>query len=233
MGPYSPYAISESEQPLWKPGEELAAAAFVGIGLYIVLDVNVAMWRVFRKRTGWYYWSMKLGTLACAVDALGVILKYFVPNSGHIWGLYTFFLLSGWSVYAPAQLIVLYSRLHLINESNKLQRWVFMMIISTIIFIVVPTWVVVWPAYNPDPKISSLWSPRDAIVERYNQMGKSASGHVLDDNQLMYFRLYIGRTISERHLCLVLTQATKPEIQCAATSCHAGSYLRECYPCAF
>ena len=193
MDPYSPYAISESEQPLWKPGEELAAAAFVGIALYIVLDVNVAMWRVFKKRTGYYYWSMKLGTLACAVDALGVILKYLVPDSSRIWGVHTFCLMSGWSVYAPAQLIVLYSRLHLINESNKLQRWVFMMIIATIIFIVVPTWVVVWPAYNPDPKISSVWSPRDAIVERYNQIGKSALGHLLDNYQLMYLRLYFGR----------------------------------------
>lgn len=171
MGVYSPYAVAESEQPQWKPGENLAAAAFVGIALFLVLDVNVGMWRIFRKRTGYYYWSMKLGTLACAVDALGVILKYLVPNSRHIWGLYTFLLLSGWSVYAPAQLLVLYSRLHLVNESFKLQRWVLIMITSTVFLIIIPTWVVVWPAYDPDPKISSLWSPRDAIVERYNQMG--------------------------------------------------------------
>lgn len=70
MGIYSPYAVAESEQPQWKPGENLAAAAFVGMALFIVLDVNVGIWRVFRKRTGYYYWSMKLGTLACAVDAL-------------------------------------------------------------------------------------------------------------------------------------------------------------------
>ncbi|KAF6217810.1 hypothetical protein HO133_006637 [Letharia lupina] len=171
MGIYSPYAVAESEQPQWKPGENLAAAAFVGIALFIVLDVNVGIWRVFRKRTGYYYWSMKLGTLACAVDALGVILKYLVPNSAHIWGLYTFLLLSGWSIYAPAQLLVLYSRLHLVNESYRLQRWVLIMITSTIFLIIIPTWIVVWPAYDPDPKISSLWSPRDAIVERYNQIG--------------------------------------------------------------
>ena len=26
------------------------------------------------------------------------------------------------------------------------------------------------PAYDPSPKISSVWSPRDAIVERYTQI---------------------------------------------------------------
>lgn len=177
MGIYSPYAVAESEQPRWTPGENLAAAAFVGIALFIVLDVNVVMWRVFRKRTGYYYWSMKLGTLACAADAVGVILKYLLPNSGHIWGLYTFLLLGGWSIYAPAQLLVLYSRLHLVNESHRLQRWVFIMITSTVFLIVIPTWIVVWPAYDPDPEISSLWSPRDAIVERYNQIGRSVAGN--------------------------------------------------------
>lgn len=180
MGIYSPYAVGESKQPQWKPGENLAAAAFVGITLFIVVDVNVGIWRVFKKRTGYYYWSMKLGTLACAVDALGVILKYLVPNSARIWGLYTFLLLSGWSIYASAQLLVLYSRLHLVNESYRLQRWVLIMITSTIFFIIIPTWIVVWPAYDPDPRISSLWSPRDAIVERYNQIGKSVSGNPFD-----------------------------------------------------
>lgn len=181
MGSYSPYAIAESEQPQWKPGENLAAAAFVGIALFVVLDVNVGIWRIFRTRTGYYYWSMQLGTLACGADALGVILKYLVPNTHHIWVLYTLLLLVGWSIYAPAQLLVLYSRLHLVNTSYRIQRWVLIMITSTIFIIIIPTWIVVWPAYDPDPKISSVWSPRDAIVERYNQIGNSDPGILSDD----------------------------------------------------
>ena len=171
MGKYSPYAIAEDKVPDWKPGEELAAAAFVGISIFIILDVNVGILRVFRKAQGMYYWSMKLGTIACLVDVVGVILKYLVPNPYHVWWLYTFCLLIGWSIYAPAQLLVLYSRLHLVNDSRKLQRWVFITIISTYLFLIIPTWVVAWPAYDSDPKISSLWSPRMAIVERYTQIG--------------------------------------------------------------
>jgi len=144
----------------------MAAAAFIGAAIYIVIDLNVGIFRIFKKRRGLYYWSMQLGTLFCLVDALGVILKFLAPNTKHIWGLYTALLLCGWTVYAPAQLLVLYSRLHLVNDNHKTQRWVFYMIISTFFFLIIPTWVVVWPAYDPDPKVSSLWSPRDAIVER-------------------------------------------------------------------
>ena len=158
MDTYSAYSIDESGAPQWKPGENLAAAAFVGMALFLVLDVNVGIWRIVRKHTGYYYWSLQLGTLACAVDALGVILKYLVPHSSHIWPLYTLLLLVGWSIYAHAQLLVLYSRLHFVKESYRLQRWV-LMITSTVFLIIIPTWIVVWPAYNPDPKISSFWSP--------------------------------------------------------------------------
>ncbi len=31
------------------------------------------------------------------------------------------------------------------------------------------------PAYDTDPRVSSVWSPRDAIVERYNQIGRTES----------------------------------------------------------
>ena len=144
MGEFSPYAVAENRTPEWMPGEELAAAAFIGASIFIVVDVNVAILRVFRKSQGLYYWSMKLGTIACVVDAIGIILKYLTPNPYHIWGLYTALLLIGWSTYAPAQLLVLYSRLHLVNDSRKTQRWVLFMILSSILLFIIPTWVVVW-----------------------------------------------------------------------------------------
>lgn len=75
MGNYSPYAISQSKPPKWLPGEDMAAAAFVGMAFLVVVDINVGIWRVFKKRQGLYYWAMKLGTLGCFFDAMGVILK--------------------------------------------------------------------------------------------------------------------------------------------------------------
>lgn len=86
------------------------------------------------------------------------------------------------------------------------------MITSTIFLIIIPTWIVVWPAYDPDPKTSSLWSPRDAIVERYNQIGKSVSENLFNNHQIIFFRLYSGRIGPERDLRVVLAGITELEI---------------------
>ena len=171
MSEYSPYAVNESEPPKWNPGEDLAAAAFIGMALWLILDVCFGIVRVFKRKKGLYYWSCQIGILGCLSDAVGVIFKYLVPGSKAYWPLYTLLLLVGMAFFAPFQLLVLYSRLHLVNNNHKIQKLVLYTILSTYITIILPTWVVVWYAYNPNPAVTSLWSPRDAIVERYTQIG--------------------------------------------------------------
>ncbi|KAL9633973.1 MAG: hypothetical protein Q9164_004374 [Protoblastenia rupestris] len=171
MSQFSPYAISQSEPPKWMPQEDMAAAAFIGIALWLVFDTSFCIIRVFKTKKGLYYWSMALGIGGCGLDAVGVIVKYLTPGTKKIWPLYTLMLLTGWGVYAPAQLMVLYSRLHLVNNTPRVQRWVLGSIISTLFIFVLPTWVVIWHSYNPDFKQSSTWSPRTAIIERYTQIG--------------------------------------------------------------
>ena len=115
---------------------------------------------------------MILGTWGCLVDAIAVVLKWFLPNSEHIWPLYTLFIIAGWTIYAPAQLMVLYSRLHLVNQNRKLQRWVLILIISVSIIMIIPSWVLDWQAFNPYNKhLSALYSPREAIIDRCTQLG--------------------------------------------------------------
>ena len=171
LSEYSPFAVAESEPPKWRPGEEFAASGFVALCFFLFLDVTISIIRTFKKRKGLYYWSMLFGSFGTLIDTIGISLKYLTPNIRHVWWLYTFLLLAGWTLYAPAQLLVLYSRLHLVNENRLLRRWILIMICSTLVTLIFPTWVVVWPAYDPDPQISSFWSPRDAIVERYTQIG--------------------------------------------------------------
>ena len=165
----SPYAVAESDPPIWRPGEEIAANMFVGITLFLALETAFKILRLFRKHRGLYFWSMILGASGCVADCVGIILKYLRPQPS-IWPFYTLCLLSGWTTYSLAQLLVLYSRLHLVNQSPRIQRFVFIVTVSTIFTCTIPTWVVVWPAYDTNPKVSSLWSPRDAIVERYSQI---------------------------------------------------------------
>lgn len=115
---------------------------------------------------------MLLGTWGCLIDSIAIILKSFVPNSEHLWPLYTFFILVGWTIYAPAQLLVLYSRLHLINRNHNIQRRVLILIILVASLMIVPTWPLVWQAYNPyDSRLSALYSPREAIIDRCTQIG--------------------------------------------------------------
>ena len=159
----SPYAVAESEPPQWRPGEEIGASVFVGMALYLVLETLFEIVRLFKKRQGLYFWSMLAGTIGCGVDSLGVILKYLAPHR-NAWAFYTLCLLVGWSTYSVAQLLVLCSRLHLVNQSTRARRFSYAITLSTILTATVPTWVVVWPAYNIDPKISSIWSPRDVSI---------------------------------------------------------------------
>ena len=114
---------------------------------------------------------MLLGTCGCALNNIAIVLKYFVPNSDPFWPLTTLFLLVGWSLYGPAQLMVLYSRLHLVNQDRNLQRWSLIMIIVVSFVIIIPSWALDWPAFDPyNQHLSSLFSPREAILDRCTQI---------------------------------------------------------------
>ena len=53
----------------------------------------------------------------------------------------------------------LVSRLHLVNQNERLHRWLLIMIIVGSTLIIIPNWVFIFPAYDIDPAISSVWSP--------------------------------------------------------------------------
>ena len=115
--------------------------------------------------------------------------------------------------------------LHLFDKSFRLQHWVLIITTSTVSIIITPIWINFRPAYDPDLKISSIWSTRDAIVKRYNQIGNSNSSTPFESHQVVYSR-YSGRTNSERDLRVVLTWIADTQIQYLTTSCHAGLYMR-------
>ena len=173
MSTYSPYADAESAAPEWKPGEEEAATAFLALTFWLILDVNVGIYRVFKKKRGLYYWSLTIGTWACALSTIGNVLKNLTPQYGpKIWPFWTLLINGGWSLYATAECIVLYSRLHLVNRSPNVQRRLLWFIIIGSFLLILPNWVFIFPAYDVNStKVSSIWSPRQAIVDRTSQLG--------------------------------------------------------------
>lgn len=181
MGSFSPYSINEADPPKWQPGEDIAAGAFVGMTLYLFVEVNLLIFRSFKKRQGLYFWSMQIGSLGILMDSVGIILAYFTtPSTRAIWPLYTLFLVVGWAIYSTAQSLVLYSRLHLVLQNRRIQRYVLYMIVSTVFTFIIPHLILVWPAYNTsDYKMSALWSPREAIAQRYTQLGYTITESII------------------------------------------------------
>ena len=181
MHSYTPYSINFTDHLKWRPGEEVAAGALVGMSLCLFFEVNMMILFAFKKRQGLYFWSMQCGTLGVFMETVGIILKYFgSPGTDAIWPLYLLLILVGWSVYTTAQSLVLYSRLHLVMRNQRIQRYVLYMIVSTIFTFVLPHWIFEWPAYNTsDHEMSSLWSPRAAIVQRYSQIGYTITESII------------------------------------------------------
>ena len=157
-----------------RSGEELAAGGFVAIIFYVFADINLSLYRIFKKKRGLYYWCMVFGSWGCVISAIGIVLKFLLPapKSSPIWPLYTTLLLLSWSIYAPAQLLILYSRLHLVNRNRDLARWILIMIVVVSALMIIPTWPLVFLAFNPyNQHNTSLYSPREAIVDRCTQIG--------------------------------------------------------------
>lgn len=170
---YSVYSVHEAETPKWLAGEELAATGFIAMTFLLIVEVNIEIHRVFKRRQGIYFWAMQIGIIGCTLDALAMILRYLVPGASRVWVLYTLMPTVGWAVYTVAQLTVLYSRLHLVSHSQKVQRRVFYMIVIVSPILIITDWITTWPAWDPDPKVTDRWSAAEAIVERIAQLGFS------------------------------------------------------------
>ncbi|KAL8670474.1 MAG: hypothetical protein Q9168_004998 [Polycauliona sp. 1 TL-2023] len=185
----SPYGLIQAKPPKWQPQEDRAASAFIGIVFFLCIETAFEIFRVFKKRRGLYFWSLLIGVIACLVDIIGILLKFLVEGSTSYWPVYAMMGLSGWTCYTICQLLVLYSRLHLVISSSRIQRGVLYLIIACLLFFNLPTWIVVWPAWNPDEATTKRWSAPDAIVERFTQIGFTLAEIIISG---IYFNALFG-----------------------------------------
>ena len=214
MSSFSHYSINLAESPNWRPGEDIAAGAFVGMTLFLFVEVNVLIYRAFKKWRGLYFWSMQLGSLGVFFETLGLMLKFFgSPGTDAIWPLYTLFIVGGGATCMPAQSLVLYSRLHLVIQNQK------------------------------NTALCLSHGPVLIFRVRHSQHGHRVAGvqHVRSSNVIgvvtatRHFesiyanRLYDHRLHHFRTLHLVASSAHEIEIQCSLATRYDRPHLRQCH----
>ncbi|KAI9799563.1 MAG: hypothetical protein M1825_004489 [Sarcosagium campestre] len=124
-------------------------AAFAAVAWYNCIELNVQVFLTFKRHRGLYFWSLIVASWGIALHALGFILKFFVE--GTPWELYSVIIMLGWWAMVTGQSIVLWSRLHLVVRDNRLLRAVLAMICIDAICLHIPTSVLTWGSYSPNP----------------------------------------------------------------------------------
>jgi hypothetical protein len=81
------------------------------------------------------------------------------------------------------------------------------MIILTVIATIVPSWVVNWPAFDISSGTSSIWSLREAIVDRYTQPAFTCAECTISSVYLwsLIRLLKLKSGVRHRHVLLDLT----------------------------
>lgn len=118
----------------------MTLAAFTGISWYIGVEINISLFMLFRRQKGLYFWSCALCSWGVILQPLFIILADFQiwPNLlGSIIMIYL-----TWFIMVVPQSWVLYSRLHLIVQNQKLLRIIMIVLSINSIVFSVPTIVI-------------------------------------------------------------------------------------------
>ncbi|KAJ5122105.1 hypothetical protein N7448_003235 [Penicillium atrosanguineum] len=114
----------------------MVMAGLFTLSVYNVLEISIAIFSTFRRRSGLYFWSMVIATVGILLHAISGFLRYFdlAPNF-----LMCVLICIGWYAMVTGQSVVLYSRLHLVTTHVRYSRWILYMIIFDFFALHVPT----------------------------------------------------------------------------------------------
>jgi hypothetical protein len=117
----------------WNPTVYCLVASFFAVSLWLALELTVQVCTTFKRRTGLYFWSILIVACGIAFHTIGLLLKLLVPGANVIFA--TVLAKVGWVMDTTGFAVVLYSRLHLVVQSQKtLRRVLVMIIVNAIIF---------------------------------------------------------------------------------------------------
>ncbi|KAI1174575.1 hypothetical protein F4777DRAFT_553660 [Nemania sp. FL0916] len=168
MPNYSIYDGIHGAVPSVTRGELGLISAFMTLSIWIVLEFHFHVFRTFKTHRSLYFWSLMALAWGIILHSIGYLLNWFALNCP--WELYALMNAIGWSMIVTAESLVLYSRMHLVTRKRSVHRFVLGMIIFTALFVQIPNWVISIPAVSRDPAVSAVWSPRDSIETRIQQV---------------------------------------------------------------
>jgi hypothetical protein len=112
---------------------------FTSIALYNCIELFILLFLTFSRYRGLYFWTLLLSVVLGVIPhAIGHLLMFF--SLAPAWLSLTISTI-GFYVMVPGQSLVLYSRLHLVVNSNKVLRFVLWLIIIDAIILLIPTTV--------------------------------------------------------------------------------------------
>ena len=178
------YEIATSKSSF--DGEYTASSVIVtlavALALYNSLEMILLVTSTFKKFKGLYFWSLVLCNLGVICFALGMMLSYF--ELCILW-LAKVILDIGWVLMILFQALVLYSRLNLIYDSQKILQVVKWMIVFTAITLLIPVVVLDFgTTYSSDPGFARGYF----YIEQIQMVGITAQ-------ELFISGLYVFKTI--------------------------------------
>ncbi|CAG7962735.1 unnamed protein product [Penicillium nalgiovense] len=121
------------------PAVRTLMIVFTSIALYNSIELFILLFLTFSRYRGLYFWTLLLSVILGVIPhAIGHLLMFF--SLAPAWLSLTISTI-GFYVMVPGQSLVLYSRLHLVVNSNKVLRFVLWLIIIDAIILLIPTTV--------------------------------------------------------------------------------------------
>lgn len=118
--------------------------AFTAIAWYNALELLILIFIVFKRYSGLYFWAIFITTLSIVPYQAGAFTKQNKLMSPG-WEMLPVFLTTfGWIIMVPGQSLVLYSRLHIVTQNDKLLKLTLRMIIFNAVVLCVPTAVLIF-----------------------------------------------------------------------------------------
>jgi hypothetical protein len=115
----------------------LATAAFLGMGLLCGFEMLFLIWSTFRRRSGLYFWSLVIATIAEISVNIANILYYWVLRDSCP-AIVAVLSIPGSLFFVVFEYFVLYSRLRLVQASNKKMRVLLGVIFTEALLIELP-----------------------------------------------------------------------------------------------